>query len=85
MKEEKDEQLWQQAKSRADFKTHLATYLIVNGMLWLAWLVTGGINSYPWPIWPTLGWGIGVLLNYLSVYKFTNTVEREYEKLKGTK
>jgi hypothetical protein len=85
MKEVKDEQLWQQAKARADFKTHLTTYMIVNGMLWLAWLATGGINSYPWPIWPTIGWGIGVLLNYLSVYKFTNTVEREYEKLKGTK
>lgn len=85
MKEEKDDQLWQQAKARADFKTHLTTYIIINGMLWLIWLFTEGIGSHPWPLWPTLGWGIGVLFNYLSVYKFINTVEREYEKLKGTK
>jgi hypothetical protein len=85
MKEEKDDQLWQQAKARVDFKTHLTTYIIINGMLWLIWVFTGGTGSHPWPIWPTLGWGIGVLFNYLSVYKFQNTVEREYEKLKGTK
>ena len=85
MNEEKDDQLWQQAKARADFKTHLTTYIIINGMLWLIWLFTTGIHSHPWPIWPTLGWGIGLLFNYLAVYKFTNTVEREYEKLKRAK
>jgi hypothetical protein len=29
-----------------------------------------------------MGWGIGLVFNYLSVYRFKNTVEREYEKLK---
>ena len=82
MKEEKDDQLWQQAKARADFKIHVATYVIINGMLWLIWLFTGSVHSYPWPIWPTIGWGIGLIFNYLSVYKFKNTVEKEYEKLK---
>jgi 2TM domain len=82
MKEERDEQLWQQAKARADFKTHLATYIIVNSLLCVIWLVTGGVNSYPWPVWPTAGWGIGVVLNYLAVYRFTNIAEKEYEKLK---
>jgi hypothetical protein len=83
MQEEKDDKLWQEAKARADFKTHLATYLIINAGLWIIWIATSGINSHPWPIWPTIGWGIGVLLNYLSVYKFKNTIEREYEKLKN--
>lgn len=82
MKEEINEQLWQQAKARADFKTHLTAYLIINGMLWLIWLFTSGAQSHPWPIWPTIGWGIGLLFNYLDVYKFRNTVEKEYEKLK---
>ena len=82
MKEEKDAQLWQQAKARADFKIHLVTYIIINGMLWLIWFFTGGVHTHPWPIWPTLGWGIGLLFNYLEVYKFRNRVEKEYEKLK---
>jgi DUF1707 SHOCT-like domain/2TM domain len=34
------------------------TYLAVMALLWLIWLVTGA--NYPWPIWPMLGWGIGV-------------------------
>ena len=34
------------------------TYLAVMALLWLVWLVTGA--GYPWPIWPMLGWGIGV-------------------------
>ena len=36
----------------------LRTYLAVIALLWLIWLVTGA--GYPWPIWPMLGWGIGV-------------------------
>jgi hypothetical protein len=34
------------------------TYLAVMALLWLIWLVAGA--GYPWPIWPMLGWGIGV-------------------------
>jgi hypothetical protein len=35
------------------------TYLLVIGLLWLVWLVSGA--GYPWPVWPMLGWGVGVL------------------------
>jgi hypothetical protein len=34
------------------------TYLAVIALLWLIWLATGA--GYPWPVWPMLGWGIGV-------------------------
>ena len=38
------------------------TYLAVMALLWLIWLVTWRVGGadYPWPIWPMLGWGIGV-------------------------
>ena len=38
------------------------TYLAVMALLWLVWLVTWLVAGagYPWPIWPMLGWGIGV-------------------------
>lgn len=77
MKEEIDEQLWQQAKARVDFKTHLTSYVIINAILWLIWLFSGGGHSHPWPIWPTMVWGIGLLFNYLTVYKYLNKTERE--------
>ena len=82
----KDPELWELAKKRADFKSHFATYLVLTPFFWLVWLLTGSDTSdygFPWPIWPTFGWGIGVVFHYLGVYVFHkyNMVEKEYEKL----
>ncbi len=38
---------------------HLRAYIAVNAMLVAIWALTGA--GYFWPIWPILGWGIGVL------------------------
>ena len=48
------------AGSRPDLSLDgpVRTYLAVMALLWLIWLVTGA--GYPWPVWPMLGWGIGV-------------------------
>src|SRR3954454_14330160 len=39
-------------------RIHLTTYLVVNLLLIGIWAASGG--GYFWPIWPILGWGIGV-------------------------
>lgn len=87
--EQKDETLWRIAKKRADFKKHLYTYIIINAFLWAIWFITKGHNENvslitAWPIWPTLGWGIGVAFDYVNAYHSSkdDAVEREYEKLK---
>jgi hypothetical protein len=82
VKLEKDDQLWQQAKARAGFKIHFIIYVFIMTILWIMWLISGGVNHHPWPIYPTLGWGIGIVFNYFEVYKFSNAAEKEYEKLK---
>jgi Domain of unknown function (DUF1707)/2TM domain len=46
------------AAPRHGLDSPVRTYLAVMALLWLIWLVTGA--NYPWPIWPMLGWGIGV-------------------------
>jgi 2TM domain len=79
--EEKDAKLWQQAKARAEFKTHLSIYVIVNAMLWAIWFFTGGVHTHPWPIYPTCIWGVGIISNYFSAYRFGSLAEREYKKL----
>ncbi len=43
---------------RAAFRVHFWTYALVNLMLIGIWAASGG--GYFWPIWPMLGWGIGV-------------------------
>ncbi len=84
----KDRELWKIAKKRVGFKRHLATYIIINTMFWFLWYFTNDEDKgsdFPWPVWPMLGWGIGLAFSYLDAYAFSksNAVEREYEKLKG--
>jgi 2TM domain len=84
---DRDPQLWEIAKRRASFKYHLATYIVINLFLWAIWFFTSDAgdmrDKYPWPIWSTLGWGIGLLFHFLGAYVFRkeNSVEWEYEKL----
>lgn len=85
--EEKDQRLWSIAKKRAGFKRDLVIYIVINAFLWLIWLLSDGNNNHsriPWPVWPTAGWGIAIVLQYFDAYKYPkeNTAEREYEKLK---
>lgn len=86
--EERDPVLWDIARKRASFKTGLITYLVVNAFLWGIWFFTGsrsGSYGWPWPIWPTLGWGVGVIFHYFRAYVHNegDAAEREYDKLKN--
>lgn len=82
--------LWDLAKRRASFRSHLITYLLINAFFWALWLITGerdSRNGFPWPLWPALGWGIGLAFHYLGAYGTggQNAVEKEYEKLQNKK
>ena len=89
MEEQRDEKLWQQAKRRADFQHSLASYFIVNALLWAIWWFTSGRHGHntemPWPTWLMIGWGIGLLFQYLNAYGGSkkDLIEKEYEKLKN--
>lgn len=41
------------------WRAHLFSYVAVIAGLWLIWALTGA--DYPWPIWPMLGWGLGLI------------------------
>lgn len=84
---DKDPRLWEIARERAGFKSNLISYLIVNVFLWAIWYFTDDAksdNRWPWPLWATLGWGVGVVFHYFGAYVYpeANSTEREYEKLK---
>jgi 2TM domain-containing protein len=90
---ETDKDLWRVARRRVSFKRHLGIYVIINLFLWAIWWFTDHRNpaeedysGVPWPVFPTLGWGIAVLMSFLGAYVFYNkrsSVEKEYEKLKS--
>ena len=90
--EQKDEILWKTAQKRAAFKYHVLIYFIMNIFFWTIYYISLRTNttlpqdraSIPWPVYPLIGWGIGVLFNYVDVYKSRNSLaEKEYEKLKN--
>ena len=45
-------------KERRAFAEHVRTYAMVMVLLVAIWALTG--MGYFWPVWPALGWGIGV-------------------------
>lgn len=59
-----DEVLRQKAvhrlQKKAEFRSHLTSYLLVNALLVGIWAFTSGVGTYFWPIWPILGWGVGI-------------------------
>ncbi|MGC4041875.1 MAG: 2TM domain-containing protein [Flavobacterium sp.] len=50
------------------FRTHLLVFLLTTPAIWILWLLTDA--GYPWPLWSTPAWAIGVLFHYLGVYIF---------------
>ncbi len=80
----KDDELWQMAKARVGFRWSFASYFIVNAMLVVIWFFTSGADSYFWPIWSMLGWGVGIAFQYFHAYHGNkiSSAEQEYEKLK---
>jgi Domain of unknown function (DUF1707)/2TM domain len=47
------------ARTSEDFRSHLRVFVAVQLLLVTIWALTG--MGYFWPVWPFLGWGIGVL------------------------
>jgi len=52
-------------KRRASVRAILVPYLAVNLFLVVIWAISG--FGYFWPIWPILGWGLGVVLSLSAV------------------
>ena len=50
------------ADARREFSEHLRSYLSVMLLLVVIWALTGA--GYFWPIWPMLGWGIGIFSHW---------------------
>ena len=78
----RDELLWKTAKKRASFKWSLLSYILVNSMLVAIWYFTSGEESYFWPMWPMLGWGIGIAMHFFEAYHGNTLFSAEDEYLK---
>jgi serine/threonine protein kinase len=62
-------------KKREELRQHVFSYITVNLMLWGIWAFTNGFpanfnfnDGMPWPLWVTMGWGIGLIANFAEYY-----------------
>ena len=53
-------------RAKRAFWVHLSVYILVNAFLMVVWAVSSA--DYFWPVWPILGWGIGVGAHAVSVF-----------------
>ncbi|HSL68042.1 MAG TPA: 2TM domain-containing protein [Actinomycetota bacterium] len=83
-----DEELRQQAidrlNKRREFQAHLLAYVLVNAFLVVIWAVTG--SGFFWPIFPVLGWGIGIAFHAWDVFgeqrPTEDRIQREMERMR---
>lgn len=71
-------------RKKREFGAHLFTYLVVNAFIIVIWAAIAG-GGFFWPIFPLLGWGIGLVLHAWDVYRAEPTeadIRKEMERLK---
>jgi hypothetical protein len=72
-------------EKRADFWPHLLAYVLVNLTLVVVWFLTSSDVIF-WPLFPILGWGIGVAFHAWDVFRAPVSearIQREMERLSG--
>lgn len=72
-----DQRQWAINRIRAKraFWMHLAVYILVNTFLVLIWWLNS--TDYFWPVWPMLGWGIGVAAHAVTLGVGTSSITEE--------
>ena len=72
----------------AEFYRHLMVYVIIIGLLWIVNAFTINNGTLPtkwyswWAIWPTLGWGIGLLTHGITALPVWGFFSEEWEDRK---
>jgi hypothetical protein len=88
MSPEQDRELRERAlkhlKDKRDLRAHLLAYVSVNLMLVAIWFAAGG--GFFWPVFPILGWGIGIVFHIYDVVSpepGTQEVEAEMQRMRA--
>ncbi|MBZ0286358.1 MAG: 2TM domain-containing protein, partial [Anaerolineae bacterium] len=83
----------QKFKKRQEMVINFVSFILVNTMLWAIYAFSNDIPQalaagtaidwgFPWPIFPTLGWAIGVVAQYMEYQdKFGTGADRREEAI----
>jgi hypothetical protein len=78
------DQALERLKKQQDLRAHVLVFVMFNTLVWTIWALTG--SGFPWPVFITGGWGIGVVMNAWDAYWrrpiTESAVQREIERLR---
>ena len=74
-----EQKILQKAQDIVSFKSHLLVYILVNLLLFGVDFYGNGLIN--WAFFSLLGWGIGLVSHYFSVFNPLFSVDKEVEKL----
>jgi hypothetical protein len=66
-------------KKHRDFRAHLLIYTLVNGAFVTIWALASR-DTFFWPIFPLVFWGIGVVMNGWDAYFANDFSEEKIER-----
>lgn len=63
-------QALRQLEKKRAFRVHLGVYLVINALIWLGWGIVFAYTgfSFPWAVFPLVGWGIGLGFHAWDAY-----------------
>lgn len=66
--------------AKREFMIHMFIWIGCSFFLFMINMITSA--NFPWFLFPTLGWGLGVFIHYLTVFgfPFMNRFERKWEQ-----
>lgn len=69
-------------KKKRDLRTHVFMYVAVNTTLIVIWAIVSDGGLF-WPIFPILGWGVGLAANVWDVYGRKRITEEQIQREVG--
>ncbi|CZF80645.1 helix-turn-helix protein [Grimontia celer] len=73
-----EERVINQVREIKGFYSHLTTYALVIGLLFMINFLTS--PDYIWAWWPAMGWGIGITVHALNSFEILNFFGPDWEK-----
>ena len=73
------EQAVTRLRAKREFTAHLLAYVMVNTILIAVWAMTGA--GFFWPIFPLMGWGIGIAFHAWDTFGRPPTEERIHREM----
>jgi uncharacterized membrane protein YecN with MAPEG domain len=70
-------------RKKREFGANVLAYVMINTLLVTVWALTGA--EFFWPIFPIMGWGIGIVFHAWDVYgrlPSEERIRREMERLR---